>query len=593
MQNSKLWHRLSLVIITCALGVFLARSSFGESLDRRWYDFLFNVREQSLVPQNVVIVAIDEDSFDELDLQWPWPRSIHASLIEALSRAGAKTIVFDILFAEPSSEDQDMALAEAISQNGNVILANEISKVEDTNLFYEVEKIVDPTPIIELSNKVFPLGYSNVQLDDDGFVRKLLTKQSSEKALSRVAAEHFSESSFENLPDTLLINYIGTARTIRTISYYQALEPEQYLPKNFLNNTLVFVGFATLAEAELKSAKTDHFPVPYTSWRGGYMPGVEIHANATWSILNNSYIRLFDQKNLLVFSILLALSAGMVFFQFRPLVGIFLYFGLLGAFASTSYFIFVGKQLFLPLPFFVFPLSLCFLVSPFFHYWWIRKQRTYIRGAFETYLSPKLVNELLKSKDRLELGGEEREGTVLFLDLVGFTSISEKVSPKELIALINRNLGGLAEIILKHDGMIDKYIGDAIMAVWGVPLDDAKHADKACRAALEIIGGLESMNAKEKEISGADLSLRIGISSGTILAGNVGGGKRLNYTVLGNTVNLASRLEGMNKDFGTKVIISEDTVKMLSDGFETRSLACVKVKGQEREVCVYELCAGD
>lgn len=590
MQESKLWHRLSLVIITCAFGVFFAHSSFGESLDRRWYDFLFNIREQSAVPENVVIVAIDEDSFDELDLQWPWPRSLHGNLIEALSRAGAKTIVFDILFAEPSSEGEDLALAEAISKNDKVILANEISKIEDTNLAYAIEKIIDPSPIVELANKAIPLGYSNVQLDDDGFVRKLLTEQSDEQALSLVAAEHFSGQVFKNLPNPLLINYLGAARTIKTISYYQALEPEQSLPANFLKDSLVFVGFSALAEAELKSTKTDHFPVPFTSWRGGYMPGVEIHANAAWSILSNSYIRLFDERKLFVFSILLALSAGLVFFQFRPLVGIFLYCALLLAFASTSYLIFIDKNLFLPLPFFISPLSLCFLVSPFFHYFWIRKQRTYIRGAFETYLSPKLVNELLKSKDRLELGGEEREGTVLFLDLVGFTSISEKVSPKELIALINRNLGGLAEIILKHDGMIDKYIGDAIMAVWGVPLDDAKHADKACRAALEIISGLESMNAKEKEISGADLSLRIGISSGTILAGNVGGGKRLNYTVLGNTVNLASRLEGLNKDFGTKVIISEDTVNKLSAGFETRSLACVKVKGQEREVCIYELC---
>lgn len=589
MHSSRFWQRFLGVILCTSLATLFSFSPWCDSLDRGWYDLLFRLRGSVEAPQNIVIVAIDEDSFSELDMQWPWPRSLHADLVNSLTKAGVKTVVFDILFAEPSFKVEDTWFAETISKNKNVVLVNEISKVEDSKLGYSVEKVIDPTPISNLASIDVPRGYSNVQLDADGFVRRIATGQSGEKALSVVAVEKFKDQNINNLPEDLFINYLGPARTIKTISYYQALDPEQFLPKGFLENSLVFVGLSTLAEAEIKSNRTDHFPVPFTTWGDGYMPGVEIHASAANSIITSSYIKPISEASLFIYALLLGIIGGMLLFQYRPTVGAFIYLLVTAIFFGISYRLFITKGVFLSLPYLVASFTTCFLVSPFFHYFWARKQRAYIKGAFETYLSPKLVNEVMKSSSNLELGGEEREGTVLFLDLEGFTSISEKLAPKELIALINRNLGELAEIIMKHDGMIDKYIGDAIMAVWGVPIEDERHAEKACSAALEIISNLKAMNEREKNLSGTDVSLRIGISSGTLLAGNVGGGKRLNYTVLGNSVNLASRLEGLNKDFKTRVLISEDTEKLLGDGFKRRDLGCVRVKGQEREVCIYEL----
>jgi adenylate cyclase len=230
-----------------------------------------------------------------------------------------------------------------------------------------------------------------------------------------------------------------------------------------------------------------------------------------------------------------------------------------------------------------------YLVSPFVHYWRTWQEKTFIRRAFAMYLAPQVVNRLLEQPDRLNLGGEAVEATVLFSDLAGFTTFSERLTPHQVIALLNRYLGRFSEIVFDHQGMIDKFIGDAVMAVWGVPLAQADHAGQACRTALAMERAVEELKRREVGLTGLTVEVRVGLNSGPMVAGNVGASRFFNYTVLGHEVNLASRLEGLNRVDGTRIILGQGTAELVAEAFELRELDRVRVKGQATPVTVHEL----
>ena len=584
---------------TIAIGLlvsFLFCLVWGRGIDNYLYDTFFAIRGALTPPKEVVIVAIDESSFDEIDLQWPWPRSLHGKLLDSLFKAGAKTVAIDLLFGEPS--DNDWEFGEAIGRHKNVVLVNDIATVIDPHYGYVQEKIVEPSSIIHYSNPPPLLGFANMQAEEDGFVRKLSLELYEEEALSLVAARNFAsqlnltieEVTEEEKNFGRWINFIGPPRSIRTISYYQALEPEVYLPKDLLKDTLVFVGFVTASQATTKLVSIDHYPAPFTRFGGGYYPGVEIHAQAAAGILAHTSIKRLSLNEAQLYGLLAGVVTGFFFVNASILGGgiiwlllvILSFVGLTYSFSEYSFF---ASPLYL-----LGPMSSVFLVNPFLQYWISIRQRRYIRDAFSTYLAPQVVKQVLSDPKRLALGGEEFNATILFLDIAGFTSMSEKLSPKELIEVVNRNLGALAEIILKHEGMIDKFIGDCIMAAWGVPIVTKDHAIKACNAALEIQKILPELAKTEFEKTQSDMSVRIGLSTGSVVAGNVGGGKRFNYTTLGNDVNLSSRLESINKVYGTIAIISDSTADTLPEEYLLRKLDKIKVVGQNIPVFIYELC---
>ena len=583
--------RITLALSLTILGLGFLATPWGKTWESFSYDILFLLRGELATPNDIVVVAIDESTFDEIDLQWPWPRSIHADLIESLSQSGARTIAFDLLFSEPSVIGEDEILAEAIEESGKVILASDINVVENKQFGFVQEKVVEPSPLLELMDKTNPVGYINLGLNSQG-VRKLQAKKGAYISFSIQAARHFKREDLTKdiTGGDLHINFVGPPRSIKTISYHEALDAEELLPTDYLKNKLVFVGFSTPSEASTESAMTDHFSVPFSRWGSGLMAGVEIHANAAHNYLTNSFITPLNRNFQFTLAAIIATIAGILFFSLRPLHSSILYVLLLSALVFATAVFFNQYKFFSPLlP--VIPLSLCFVVSPFLHYWTTQRQKIFIRRAFATYLAPGLVAELIEHPERLGLGGEEKTGSVVFIDLAGFTSVSETLNPAELIGLINRHLGRFAEIILKHNGMIDKYIGDAIMAVWGIPIEEENHALNACLAALEISEALEELSQKEESITGVRFKLRIGISSGKMIAGNVGGGQQLNYTVLGNEVNLASRLEGINKAFETSIMISESTNAIVENEIETREIDTIRVVGQKKPVRIYEVLA--
>ncbi len=585
------WFKLNFTqfLIATALSVLACiflLSPWGVSLEQLFYDSLFLFRGVRQTSQQIVIVAIDESSFDELDQQWPWPRSLHAKLIDSLSQAGAKVIAFDLLFSEPAQHDAE--LAQAIDRHRSVVMVNEISNVLDPLHGFSMEKVVNPNSIIELSKSKPALGFANMRLDGDGFVRGLDLKQGDQVAFSLQIAQNYLGHKIEIDNKNELINFLGPRGSISTISYYQALEPATYLPQDFLKGKIVIVGFAVASQADVNSNTADAYPIPFSHFHNPIMPGVEIHANAVENFLNKSFLQGIPRNKQLYCGLIMGIIIGTLIFRVKPIFGSLLYFSIFLVVTVSTLFLFSAKNILISWPSIILPLSICYLGSPVFLYLATRKEKAYIKKAFSTYLSPRLVNELIRSPERLVLGGEDREATVLFVDLAGFTSLSEKLSAQELISFVNKYLGAFAEEILRYDGMIDKYIGDCIMAVWGVPIYDREHATKACRAVLQMKEKLKELNTISLNLK--DISFRAGISSGQMLAGNVGGGTQFNYTVLGNEVNLASRLEALNKYYGTTILISERTKSLITENIILREIDIVQVKGQKKAEILFEVC---
>ena len=579
--------RFILSVIISLFGIAFLLSPWGQSLDRVYYDSLYLLRGARVSPENIVIVAIDESSFDELDMRWPWPRSTHAKLVEVLKNNGAKVIGFDVLFSESSDKNEDQIFADSISNAGNVVLVNEMSQVEDPQRGFLMSKITDPAPIVEKSLNKPALGFANMIFDADGFVRRLNLADESEKAFSVRLAETYFKKQIQVNEERKNINFIGPSHTIQTVSYYQALKPEEYLPKDYFKDKIVVVGFVVASRAELDNSPADHYPIPFSKWHGGVMPGVEIHAHALENVLADNFISAPDKSLLLRIGYALGVLGGSLLFLLRPARGAICFLIISSCAVFICIYRFNDHNIYISLPTLLVPFFTCYIASPIFHYLTARNERAFIKKAFSTYLSPRLVTELLKNPDKLELGGEEREGTVMFLDIAGFTALSETLSAKDLVAFVNKYLGSFADEIIKADGMIDKYIGDCVMAVWGVPVYSEKHAEKAVRAVLKMQSRLIELNSTSEKLK--NITYRVGLTSGVMLAGNVGGGTQFNYTVLGNEVNLASRLESLNKYYGTNVLMSERTKEGIGNEFLLRLVDEVQVKGQKKNEKVYEL----
>ncbi len=216
------------------------------------------------------------------------------------------------------------------------------------------------------------------------------------------------------------------------------------------------------------------------------------------------------------------------------------------------------------------------------------REKRKVRGAFQQYVSASVIEEIMKHPEKLKLGGEKKNVTVFFSDIRGFTSISEKLSPEELVKLLNEYLSAMTDIIMKNGGLVDKYMGDAIMAFWGAPIDDPDHAKKCCEASLEMKEKLTELQKKWTKEGKPPLNMGIGINTGDVVVGNMGSEQRFDYTVMGDNVNLGSRLEGVNKEYGTTIIISQFTYEKIKDhDFVIRELDMIKVKGKNEPIKIY------
>lgn len=579
------FNRLKLATALFALiaGLVIALSPIGTALDNLAYDFNFAIVETE-VSQDVVVVAIDEPSFQELGQAWPWPRSVHAKLLDSLFDAGARVVVLDLIFADPTTADAQ--LAESLARQGPVILATN----EERRQTAQFDRVVSVQPLAAFQTKSVSLGSAALPVDADGFVRRFGSRGSTgEESLAVAAVKAFRPSlKIEPNSSNHSINFSGPAGSISQVSYYQALEPSNYLPQAHLKGKLVFVGLITQSDVLDQAPARDSYQTPHTTWGAEYMNGVEIHAQAAQSLLNGSQIKPISAGLLLLLSMLLGGLAIWGMFRFNPIKAALPAFAIGAVIIVWSYWLMQTFNLYASWPVLLLPAMAISVASPLVHYVTAQQERNFIHKAFSSYMAEPVVKQLMDNPELLKAGGSVREGSVLFLDLQGFTGMSEKMEPQAVLEMLNKYLGDLSDIAIDEGGLIDKFIGDAIMAVWGTPIADPNHASNACRAAVKMQAYLA--NARATESGASNLFARIGIHSGEFIAGNVGGKSKFDYTVIGDTVNLAARLESANNQFGTEILISEVTQQNITiKDFKTTWLASIQVKGREEPVVVFEL----
>ncbi len=527
---------------------------------------------------DIVIVGIDDKSLQEIG-RWPWDRDEHARLLEKIGNH-ARIVAFDIAFFEPSEEDD--VFEDAITVSGNVVLVVEYInfsfRLEESKAFLGLQKpsvsarsgkLYGESLLRPVFSGNYAVGFANVFTDNDGVVRSspvFIEGAENHKSFSNTIASLLGY----NITETkLLINYAGRPKTFAHYSYSDVLNGRLNL--SMLDGKIVLIG-ATAADLR------DSYTTPVSSTQ---MAGVEIHANILQTILAGDF--LFHQNALsVIFAIfILSLFAGFVLYKFR------MKFATPIIFVAGIVYVFFAAVIFdggiiMNILYPLLALSLGYIAHVAVFYVFESKQRRLVTNIFGKYVSSEVAAEILKhGTEDLALKGEKREITILFSDIRGFTSISEKFSPEELVQFLNTFLSAMTDAILEKRGIVDKYIGDAIMAFWGAPLKEERHAELACEAALGMKNKLQDIRP--------DLEIGIGINTGDAIVGNMGSAQRLNYTAIGDAVNTASRIEGLNKEYGTLVIIGESTYQQVKNIFVCRKLDFIRMKGKEKPLNIYEL----
>lgn len=587
LATSRGLQATALAITVLVVMAFIIRLPGWPLVDARVFDYASTIGAPALPDGGPVIVAIDEPSLAEIQTQWPWPRSLHARLIEALRAAGARVIGMDIIFAEPSLPAEDAALAAALGPD--VVLAGDETLV----ISPQADQFVRVLPLQIFSDALALSGIASVALDRDGVLRSMPAYDDGFAAMIATSA-----GLEVNLPaEGALIQTFGPTRTYPTVSYYQALDPDQFLPPDFFKDRVVIVGLSLQNAASVESGGADAFATSYTVHSGKLVAGAEIQA----TIFDNTRLGAYVQEPQAWIRQLLLLAATILAtlavrrrtgWQTIVITAIAVILMLAAAYLALRF----GRVFLSPVaPALAFVLIVASQAG--IDYAQERKNRRQITRAFSQYLSPALVEQLARDPSKLKLGGEKRELSVLFCDVRGFTTISEKLKddPQQLTTLINRLLTPLSDIVLSHGGTIDKYIGDCLMAFWNAPLDDPDHARHAVAAAIAMLGSMDRLNddlLREAEAEGREhypLHIGIGINSGECVVGNMGSTTRFDYSALGDSVNLAARLEGASKNYGVSLLIGENTAVNVFDSFQLVELDRIVVKGKTEEIRVYSV----
>jgi adenylate cyclase len=622
---------------------FLLTLSPLERFELSTIDYRFRLRGPITTARdsaNIVIVEISQESFKSLPDKWPWPRSYYARLVRNLKRAGAKVVGIDIVFSETDahSPKNDEEFRTAIREAGIVVLAGKTEIASDkyvirrerenySNLFFDVDSSI---------------GIVYVRNDEDGVYRRYRPFAVDPAANRRIPSFSFAvlnkflgkppfytaeNTAFEfvyagkHIPKvdavSMLINYYGPDRTFPHYKFADVIDdggfttideresgedintfddPDfGYLYDGTFKNKIVLVG-STMPEDK------DLFPVPIAQGKqvgDNLMYGVEIHANTIQNVLDGNFLRREPQWMRIVsvfvfciFTFLATTKIKEIKFK-RQIVG-----DLLGAVvmaAELTAIAFASVRLFSDYTFVAAVTSPALAVvfgyvgATAYNYVTERKQKVMIKGMFSTYVNPSVVDEIVAHPEKLRLGGERKELTVMFSDIEGFTSFAEPMQPERLVSILNEYLSRMTDVVFKNEGTLDKYEGDAIMAFWGAPTPQSDHALRACRAAVQMQEQLEVLRSEWKAQDKPAINVRIGINTGEMIVGNMGGRGRFDYTVIGDCVNLGARLESANRQYRTKIMIGEQTYAHISEHIVARQLDLLVVKGKTEPVAVYEL----
>ncbi len=647
------WVGIPGAIILSAIIMLAGRTGLLYELELKSFDARFIWRGPVDVSESpIVIVAIDDETFATVPSRYPFPRSWYARMIRNLFASGARMVIFDVQFTEPSTPEEDAALAEATAEYADrIIHAGKIAVTHDVRINKVLTQALRPIEVIEKTGS--QLGIVNMGEDRDGFTRQYplyvehggvnylplaLKALQILKDIPDTGAFHRDDPKVIRFGDfriprmtesTMLINFAGPAGTFDTKSLASVLDDSEFellhddtdymqwflmpdeqfammellLPEdavvvfrelraqNPFKDKVIFVGASAAELQDLKKTPFFTYKDPNTGGRNITTPGVEVHANALQTLLDGSYFLNVPPLYEYLIIFLLMLAVFVVSNTTQLWMGTsFTILLAIGFFVSTVY-LFIVFRLWMAVIAPITGILLAYISTTVYQFLLEQKEKAMIRGMFSQYVPKKVVSELIENPDMLKLGGEKRRMTALFTDVAGFTSVSEKLTPAELVALLNEYLSEMSNIILDNEGIIDKYEGDLIMAEWGAPIFFDEHAAYACRAALQMQKRLAELRDVWKEKGTPILFSRVGVNTGDMIVGNMGCLEVFDYTVMGDAVNLASRLEGANKSYETTIMIGPETFGDVEGRFVTRMLDDIRVKGKDEPVRVYELVA--
>ncbi len=586
MKATPVVQKLFIVLLIWGTLAAVYQTSVWRDLEYAGFDMLTIWTAPLAADLPIVIVGIDEPSFADFRQQWPWPRHYHASLVNALNRSGAAVIAFDIVFADPSDQNNDTGFATAIKQAGNVILAGDMVLQQRDQ--FRMHMRIDPLHLFQDAGSL--TGISSITPDNDMIVRKIPRFS---EAFWRVVLETYYQktapgtTTVSSLPANARVKYLGPDHFFNYVSYYQALDPENMLPPDIFKNKIVLIGFDIKASAQPGASRSDAFASSFMRKTGWLTPGVEIHATFIANALLNRHILVLSPVTVLVVTALalgISLAGMSPWSPFRSTVTLALMIGALGL---LSWLLFSRYDTWLPVAGALTAPIILYMVQGAVALVHERQRRIEIRNAFQHYVPPQVVTEIIRHPEQLKLGGTYREITLMFTDLKSFTTISEKLTPAEVAAFLNTYFTQMTRIILKYGGTVDKFIGDAIMAFWGAPMEDPEQALHAVQAATDMQEATSFMHYHLADEQPLPVHMRIGIHSGKAIVGNMGSVDRFDYSALGDTVNLASRLEGVCKQYNCGILVSESTAKQLAGRMPLMYVDRVVVKGRSASIDIF------
>jgi adenylate cyclase len=642
-KKNPIWVYILIATLTLGVSFSLTITEVINKVELSIRDYMFEIRGPLSVENSpIVLVSVSEEADAEIPEKWPWPTSVHAKLVENLHRAGAKAILFDILFSQNDEFDlsNDTLFAQAIANAGNVILAGEIERIESRD-GTELEPIF-PIRVLQ-ENSPNPFGLVSTNPHIDGYVRTYnFGRNYLGKSYFMLGIEGLKV--YANIPDSAVSKldpnstdpyfHIGDYSILRDnlnsfiINFYG---PEGIYPQYSYEQVIDDPGYTTVMEAEAFEMNIfddpdfgtgllydevfkdkiviigstmpvlqDFHPTPFAS--GDFpRPGFEIHAHALQTILDGNYIR--KQSELSQLSIM-ALAAFMIVFlvsylnnQFGAGWGFLATIIVMGGYYSLAIYLFLSFQLFVNVSAILITVFLAQVGTIGYEYLHEQREKRRIKGMFSSYVSPTLVDQMIESGEEPKLGGEDTYMTAFFSDIVSFSTFSEKLEPKQLVTLINEYLTAMTDIINDQGGTLDKFIGDAIVAFYGAPVFIDDHALRACISSQLMEKKLAEL--REKWMHDGNwpeivhhMQHRMGMNTGEMVTGNMGSERRFNYTMMGDNVNLAARCESGAKAYHVFTMVTETTkeeAEKHGNDCLFRKLDTIVVKGRSKPVTMYEI----
>lgn len=587
----KFLYILPCLLILVILFLYYQQPLLLQSFEAKTYDWRMSVWRGPLAPTSkIAIVAIDNKSLVELG-RFPWSRTVFAQLTDRLSQAGAKGVVFDVLFPDEEGAGADTAFADSIRRSGRVtlsgafelmadgtprdfltnipVLQSAASRIAHINIFPDADGVLRWTRL--------SLPWQGEQIPSQAYAAALIARDSRTFTVEKFALQAEELRIPTDAEQTLLINHRGPPGTFEQFSLVDILAGR--VPDQALRDKVLLVGPTAIGIYDMRIS-------PFSN----NIPGVEVNANIADNLLTGDFI---ERGGVEALCDLLAIIAGgglaaLIALRLRaaasfPLALLLaLLYLLVSSIALTH-----GHWLSVVYP--LLAITLIYLTASYLRFYLFDRKARQIRAMFSCYVSRKIVDELVRNPELAKIGGESKVITILFADVRNYTSYSERHTPQEVVKTLNEYLSEMSHAIIAHDGTLDKFMGDGILAYWGAPLPQENHPELAVRCALEMLQRLKGLHAKWQSEGTEPFAFGIGIHTGEVIAGNIGAvGAKMEYTVIGDAVNLTYRIQNESRLAGAPVI-TEALYERLQDLVVVEPLGPVLVKGKDRPVNIYAL----